>query len=65
MSQLYGYAGKILKVDLSSQRTKVLPTADYADFVGDAATGRQTRAKLEELGLKEVARELEKRGLLA
>jgi aldehyde:ferredoxin oxidoreductase len=30
----------------------------------DVATGLQTRAKLEELGLKDVARDLEQRGLL-
>lgn len=30
----YGYAGKILKVDLSSRTTTEIPTMDYADFIG-------------------------------
>ena len=35
MEALYGYAGKILKVDLSSGRTANIPTMDYADkFIG-------------------------------
>jgi aldehyde:ferredoxin oxidoreductase len=38
----YGYAGKILKVDLSSQRMIALSTSDYADgFLG----GRGIAAK--------------------
>jgi len=43
MTSQYGYAGKILKVDLSSQSTITLPTSDYADrFLG----GRGIAAKL-------------------
>ena len=35
MTSQYGYAGKILKVDLSSQSVITLPTSDYADgFLG-------------------------------
>ena len=43
MAVQYGYAGKILKVDLSSGSTTDLPTADYADrFLG----GRGIAAKI-------------------
>lgn len=31
---MYGYAGKILRVDLSLGRTWVQPTSDYAEFIG-------------------------------
>jgi len=35
MNKLYGYTGKILRVDLTSGRTTNIPTMDYADrFVG-------------------------------
>jgi aldehyde:ferredoxin oxidoreductase len=35
----FGYAGKILTIDLSSGRTASLPTADYADrFLGGKTT---------------------------
>ena len=37
-----GYAGKILRVDLSSGQTYTVPTADYAEFVG----GRGIAAKV-------------------
>jgi len=30
----YGYAGKILRVDLSSRKTSVVPTSDYHGFLG-------------------------------
>ncbi len=40
---MYGYAGKILSIDLSSQSAVELPTQDYADrFLG----GRGIAAKL-------------------
>ena len=43
MTAKYGYAGKILKVDLTSRTTMALPTSDYADrFLG----GRGIAAKL-------------------
>jgi len=43
MSGEYGYAGKILRVDLSSGVTSVVPTAEYADrFLG----GRGIAAKI-------------------
>jgi len=43
VSKLYGYAGKILKVDLSSGKTATVPTSDYADlFIG----GRGIAAKI-------------------
>jgi aldehyde:ferredoxin oxidoreductase len=39
----FGYAGKILTIDLSNGHTASLPTADYADrFLG----GRGIAAKL-------------------
>jgi len=34
MSHSHGYAGRILRVDLSSGQTAVVPTADYAAFLG-------------------------------
>jgi aldehyde:ferredoxin oxidoreductase len=37
-----GYAGKILRVDLSSGQAYTVPTADYAEFVG----GRGIAAKI-------------------
>ena len=30
----FGYAGQILRVDLSSREVKVTPTSDYSDFLG-------------------------------
>ena len=43
MSAQYGYAGKILKVDLSSGKTTLTPTAEYAErFLG----GRGIAAKI-------------------
>ena len=42
MSEEHGYAGKILRVDLSSGQTYTVPTADYAEFVG----GRGIAAKV-------------------
>jgi len=43
MTAEYGYAGKILKVDLSSPRISDIPTSDYADrFIG----GRGIAAKI-------------------
>lgn len=66
-----GYAGRILKVDLSS-RTVVdrqefeRMKDEYCVLRGwDVATGLQTRPALEGLGLPDVANELERRGLLA
>jgi aldehyde:ferredoxin oxidoreductase len=39
----FGYAGKILKVDLSSARISYIPTSDYTDrFIG----GRGIAAKI-------------------
>jgi aldehyde:ferredoxin oxidoreductase len=41
-------------------------TDEYYDLRGwDVTTGLQTRAKLEELGLGEVAKDLEQRNLIA
>jgi len=34
MSYSHGYAGRILRVDLSSEQTSIVPTADYGAFVG-------------------------------
>jgi aldehyde:ferredoxin oxidoreductase len=34
MSQYHGYAGRILRVDLSSQQTSIVPTASYSFFMG-------------------------------
>jgi len=43
MTAEFGYAGKILKVDLSSARVSTVPTSDYADrFIG----GRGIAAKI-------------------
>jgi len=42
MSHEHGYAGKLLRVDLSSEHAYTVPTADYADFVG----GRCMAAKI-------------------
>jgi aldehyde:ferredoxin oxidoreductase len=43
MAAEFGYAGKILKVDLSSASTRDIPTSDYADrFIG----GRGIAAKI-------------------
>ena len=42
MSSEYGYAGKILKVNLSTGQTEIAPTAGYADFLG----GRGMAAKI-------------------
>ncbi len=42
MSGLHGYAGRILRVDLSSGRTSTVPTSDYKSFVG----GRGWAAKV-------------------
>ena len=43
MLEQYGYAGKILKVDLSSGETAAVPTVDYTDrFLG----GRGIAAKI-------------------
>ena len=42
MSNLNGYAGRILRVDLTSGRTSTVPTSDYATFVG----GRGLAAKV-------------------
>jgi len=43
MTQQYGYAGKILRVDLSSGKINTVPTSDYADrFLG----GRGFAAKI-------------------
>jgi hypothetical protein len=42
MSSLHGYAGRILRVDLTSGRTSTVPTSDYASFVG----GRGLAAKV-------------------
>ncbi len=43
MTKQYGYAGKILRVDLSSGSTSLIPTMDYADrFLG----GRGIAAKI-------------------
>ena len=42
MSLQYGYAGKVLRVDLSSGCVDALPATDYSDFVG----GRGIAAKL-------------------
>ena len=43
MKNMYGYAGTILRVDLSSRKITRMPTADYADmFIG----GRGIAAKI-------------------
>ena len=42
MSNLHGYAGRILRVDLTSGRTSTVPTSDYVSFVG----GRGLAAKI-------------------
>ncbi len=78
----FGYAGEILKVDLSGGAITRLPTAsrkgavveraefekmkdEYYTLRGwDVASGLQTRDGLEKLGLKDIADDLESRGLL-
>jgi aldehyde:ferredoxin oxidoreductase len=42
MSSLHGYAGRVLRVDLTSGRISTAPTSDYASFVG----GRGLAAKV-------------------
>lgn len=42
ITNMHGYAGKILRVDLSSGRIFIVPTSDYAEFVG----GRGLAAKV-------------------
>ena len=42
MAQTYGYAGQILKIDLSSRTSRIVPSEDYARFVG----GRGLAARL-------------------
>ncbi len=43
MTQQYGYAGKILRVDLSSRKITTVPTSEYAErFLG----GRGIAAKI-------------------
>ena len=42
MTQTYGYAGQILKIDLSSRTSETVPSEDYARFVG----GRGLAARL-------------------
>ena len=39
MSEACGYAGKILRIDLSSQHIEVVPTTDYAEFIGGRGIG--------------------------
>lgn len=39
MSKEHGYAGKILRVDLSSGHSYTVPTAHYAEFVGGRGIG--------------------------
>ncbi len=34
MVQTYGYAGRILKIDLSSKTSRTVPSEDYARFIG-------------------------------
>jgi len=42
MKELFGWAGKILKVDLSEEKTIILPTADYiARFLGGIGIGEK------------------------
>ena len=49
MASEFGYASKILKVDLSSASINDVPTSDYADrFVG----GRGIAAKMKRLGVR-------------
>lgn len=42
MTQTYGYAGRILKIDLSSRSSKIVPTEAYTRFIG----GRGFAARL-------------------
>ena len=40
MKELFGWAGKILKVDLSEEKTIILQTTDYIDrFLGGIGIG--------------------------
>jgi len=56
MDAEFGYAGKILKVDLSSSSISDVPTSDYADrFIG----GRGIAAKMYWDGISPEARALD------
>ncbi len=35
----YGYAGKILKVDLTGRKTASIPTSEYAKYIGGRGFG--------------------------
>ncbi len=37
----YGWTGRILRVDLSSGKTSIQPTLDYADFIGGRGIGQK------------------------
>jgi len=39
MAQTYGYAGQILKIDLSSRTSRTVPSEDYARFIGGRGLG--------------------------
>ncbi|HEY87138.1 MAG TPA: aldehyde ferredoxin oxidoreductase, partial [Dehalococcoidia bacterium] len=42
MKNLFGWAGKILKVDLTERKTVILPTTDYIDrFLGGIGIGEK------------------------
>ncbi len=42
MAQTYGYAGRILKIDLSSRTSEIVPSEPYTRFIG----GRGFAARL-------------------
>ena len=59
----YGYAGKILKINLSDGKTAEADTSDYADkYIG--GHGLPIGEKLRELQLDDIAADMEGRGLL-
>jgi aldehyde:ferredoxin oxidoreductase len=39
MAQTYGYAGQILKIDLSSRTSRTVPSEDYTRFIGGRGLG--------------------------
>jgi len=63
---MYGYAGKLLTVNLTDGKVKKEPLRMVDEFYTecgfDLKTGWPTRAKLEELGLKDIADELYPKG---